>query len=83
MAVKKTSVAEQTVVEEPRKATEKAEKAERTERTERVEKKEELNIRQLQKMTIKELQDLAKKEGEKDYHRLKKQELNFKILSIS
>ncbi|HHT9132074.1 MAG TPA: hypothetical protein ACFYED_06275, partial [Candidatus Tripitaka californicus] len=62
MAVKKTSVAEQTVVEETRKATEKAERAEkveRSERTERVEKKEELNIRQLQKMTIKELQDLA------------------------
>ncbi len=80
MAVKKTSVAEQTVVEEPRKAAEKAEKAERTERTERVEKKEELNIRQLQKMTIKELQDLAKKEGVKECHGLKKQELIFKIL---
>ena len=80
MAVKKTSVAEQTVVEEPRKVAEKAEKAERTERTERVEKKEELNIRQLQKMTIKELQDLAKKEGVKECHGLKKQELIFKIL---
>lgn len=83
MAVKKTSVAEQVVVEEPRKATEKAEKAEkaeRSERTERVEKKEELNIRQLQKMTIKELQDLAKREGVKEYHGLKKQELIFKIL---
>lgn len=80
MAVKKTSVAEQVVVEEPRKATEKAEKAERSERTERVEKKEELNIRQLQKMTIKELQDLAKKEGVKECHGLKKQELIFKIL---
>ncbi|HHT9154300.1 MAG TPA: transcription termination factor Rho [Candidatus Tripitaka sp. YC43] len=83
MAVKKTSVAEQAVVEEPRKATEKAEKAERaerSERTERVEKKEELNIRQLQKMTIKELQDLAKKEGVKECHGLKKQELIFKIL---
>lgn len=80
MAVKKTSVAEQAVVEEPRKAAEKAEKAERSERTERVEKKEELNIRQLQKMTIKELQDLAKKEGVKECHGLKKQELIFKIL---
>ncbi|HHT9140801.1 MAG TPA: transcription termination factor Rho [Candidatus Tripitaka californicus] len=83
MAVKKTSVAEQTVVEETRKATEKAERAEkveRSERTERVEKKEELNIRQLQKMTIKELQDLAKKEGVKECHGLKKQELIFKIL---
>lgn len=83
MAVKKTSVAEQTVVEETRKATEKAERAEkveRSERTERVEKKEELNIRQLQKMTIKELQDLAKREGVKECHGLKKQELIFKIL---
>lgn len=80
MAVKKTSVAEQAVVEEPRKAAEKAEKTERSERTERVEKKEELNIRQLQKMTIKELQDLAKKEGVKECHGLKKQELIFKIL---
>ncbi len=70
MAVKKTSAAEQTVVEEPKKA----------EKAEKVEKKEELNIRQLQKMTIKELQDLAKKEGVKEYHGLKKQELIFKIL---
>ncbi|HHT9120730.1 MAG TPA: transcription termination factor Rho [Candidatus Hypogeohydataceae bacterium YC41] len=72
MAVRKTPV-EQTTLEEPKKA-------EKVERTERVEKAEELNIRQLQKMTIKELQDLAKKEGVKEYHGLKKQELIFKIL---
>ena len=85
MAVKKTSVAEHSVAVEPRKTAEVAgplptKKAERAERAEKAEKREELNIRQLQKMTIKELQDLAKKEGVKEYHGLKKQELIFKIL---
>jgi transcription termination factor Rho len=74
MSAKKTTVVEQPVAEEPRKTEERAERAEKAE------KKEELNIRQLQKMTIKELQDLARKEGVKEYHGLKKQELIFKIL---
>ncbi len=42
--------------------------------------KEELHIRELQKMTMKELQGLAKKEGVKEYQGLKKQNLIFKIL---
>ncbi|MEE9558262.1 MAG: Rho termination factor N-terminal domain-containing protein, partial [Candidatus Brocadiales bacterium] len=42
--------------------------------------KEELHIRELQKMTMKELQTLAKKEGVKEYQGLKKQNLIFKIL---
>ncbi|MEE9515354.1 MAG: transcription termination factor Rho [Candidatus Brocadiales bacterium] len=43
-------------------------------------KKEELHIRELQKMTIKALQDLARKEGVKEFHGLKKQDLIFRIL---
>ncbi|MFQ5862834.1 MAG: transcription termination factor Rho [Candidatus Brocadiales bacterium] len=43
-------------------------------------KKEELHIRVLQKMTIKELQELAKKEGVREFQGLKKQNLIFKIL---
>ncbi|MDO8092538.1 MAG: transcription termination factor Rho [Candidatus Brocadiales bacterium] len=39
-----------------------------------------MHITALQKMTIKELQDTAKKENIKDYSGLKKQELIFKIL---
>jgi transcription termination factor Rho len=78
MTVKKTSVAEQAVVEEPKGRT--AEKTERLEKAEKTVVKEELNIRQLQKMTIKELQNLAKKEGVKEYQGLKKQDLIFKIL---
>ncbi len=42
--------------------------------------KEELHIRELQKMTMKELQTLARKEGVKEYQGLKKQNLIFKIL---
>lgn len=43
-------------------------------------KKGEMHITELQKMTIKELQETAKKENVKDYSGLKKQELIFKIL---
>jgi len=43
-------------------------------------KKGDMHITALQKMTIKELQDTAKKEGIKEYSGLKKQELIFKIL---
>ncbi len=43
-------------------------------------KKGEMHITELQKMTIKELQDTAKKEGIKEYTGLKKQDLIFKIL---
>jgi transcription termination factor Rho len=43
-------------------------------------KKGELHITQLQKMTIKELQETARKEGVTEYTGLKKQELVFKIL---
>ncbi|MCP4364179.1 MAG: transcription termination factor Rho [Planctomycetes bacterium] len=42
--------------------------------------KDELHIRELQKMTMKELQTLAKKEGVQEYQGLKKQNLIFKIL---
>jgi len=44
------------------------------------EKKPELNVTDLQKMTIKELHDIAKREGVKEYTGLKKQDLIFKIL---
>src|SRR3990167_1715553 len=40
----------------------------------------EMHITELQKMTIKELQDTAKREGIKEYTGLKKQDLIFKIL---
>ena len=43
-------------------------------------KKGDMHITALQKMTIKELQDAAKREGIKEYSGLKKQELIFKIL---
>jgi transcription termination factor Rho len=43
-------------------------------------KKGDMHITALQKMTIKALQDSAKKEGIKEYSGLKKQELIFKIL---
>ncbi|MCF6158615.1 MAG: transcription termination factor Rho [wastewater metagenome] len=43
-------------------------------------KRGEMHITELQKMTIKELQDAAKKEGIRDYTGLKKQDLIFKIL---
>ena len=43
-------------------------------------KKGDMHITALQKMTIKELQDTAKKEGVKEYSGLKKQDLIFKIL---
>ena len=43
-------------------------------------KRGEMHITELQKMTIKELQDTAKKEGIKEYTGLKKQDLIFKIL---
>ncbi len=43
-------------------------------------KRGEMHITALQKMTIKELQETAKKENIKDYSGLKKQELIFKIL---
>ena len=43
-------------------------------------KKGDMHITALQKMTIKALQDTAKKEGIKEYSGLKKQELIFKIL---
>ncbi|WP_347273876.1 transcription termination factor Rho [Candidatus Kuenenia sp.] len=43
-------------------------------------KRGKMHITELQKKTIKELQDIAKKEGLKEYTGLKKQELIFKIL---
>ena len=43
-------------------------------------KKGDMHITSLQKMTIKSLQDSAKKEGVQEYSGLKKQELIFKIL---
>src|SRR3972149_1762139 len=43
-------------------------------------KRGEMHITELQKKTIKELQDIAKKEGLKEYTGLKKQDLIFKIL---
>jgi len=43
-------------------------------------KRGETHISQLQKMTVKELYETAKKEGIKDYSGLKKQDLIFKIL---
>lgn len=43
-------------------------------------KRGDMHITSLQKMTIKELQETAKKEGVKEYSGLKKQELIFKIL---
>ena len=43
-------------------------------------KKGDMHITALQKMTIKGLQDAAKREGIKEYSGLKKQELIFKIL---
>ncbi|MEK7296364.1 MAG: Rho termination factor N-terminal domain-containing protein, partial [Planctomycetota bacterium] len=43
-------------------------------------KRGEMHITELQKMTIKELQDTAKKEGVKEYIGLKKQDIIFKIL---
>lgn len=43
-------------------------------------KRGEMHITELQKMTIKELQDTAKREGIKEYTGLKKQDLIFKIL---
>lgn len=43
-------------------------------------KRGEMHITELQKKTIKELQELAKREGLRDYTGLKKQELIFKIL---
>ena len=39
-----------------------------------------MHITELQKMTIKELQDTSKREGIKEYTGLKKQDLIFKIL---
>lgn len=75
MPVKKNnSTAVQEVVEEtkkePRKEPGRKESA----------KKEELHIRELQKMTMKKLQEHAKKEGVKEYQGLKKQDLIFQIL---
>ena len=43
-------------------------------------KKSELTVRALQKMTVDELHELAKKEEVKEYSGLKKQELIFEIL---
>ncbi len=43
-------------------------------------KRGEMHITELQKMTIKELKDTAKKEGVKEYIGLKKQDIIFKIL---
>ncbi|GAB62010.1 MAG: transcription termination factor Rho [Candidatus Jettenia sp.] len=43
-------------------------------------KRGEMHITELQKMTIKELQETAKKEGIKEYTGMKKQDLIFKIL---
>ncbi len=43
-------------------------------------KKSDLSIRDLQKMTIDQLHDLAKEEGVENYTGLKRQELNFQIL---
>jgi len=43
-------------------------------------KKGEIHITQLQKMSVQELHDVAKKEGFEDYTGLKKQDLIFKIL---
>ncbi|MFP4144948.1 MAG: transcription termination factor Rho [Phycisphaeraceae bacterium] len=43
-------------------------------------KRSDLTVRDLQKMTVEDLHELAKKEGVEDYTGLKKQELIFKIL---
>lgn len=43
-------------------------------------KKSDVSIRDLQKMTIEQLHDLAKEEGIQNYAGMKKQELNFQIL---
>src|SRR5690606_17826175 len=43
-------------------------------------KKADLSIRDLQKMTVDELHEMARKEGVENFHGLKKQELIFAIL---
>ena len=43
-------------------------------------KKSEISIRDLQKLTLEELHEMAKEEGIEDYAGLKRQELNFQIL---
>lgn len=61
---------ESTIVDQEKETNEKYEEI----------KRGEMHITELQKMTIKELQETAKKEGIKDYTGLKKQDLIFKIL---
>ncbi|MBI4007820.1 MAG: transcription termination factor Rho, partial [Planctomycetes bacterium] len=81
MAVSKSNKATSTVVEQeakPQKTVSTVDQ-EINEKYEEV-KRGEMHITALQKMTIKELQDTAKKENIKDYSGLKKQELIFKIL---
>ncbi|HHT9126622.1 MAG TPA: transcription termination factor Rho [Candidatus Brocadiia bacterium] len=81
MAVSKSSKTTNTVIEQeakPQKTVSTVDQ-EINEKYEEV-KRGEMHITALQKMTIKELQDTAKKENIKDYSGLKKQELIFKIL---
>ncbi|MBI2560600.1 MAG: transcription termination factor Rho, partial [Planctomycetes bacterium] len=81
MAVSKSNKATSTVVEQeakPQKTVSTVDQ-EINEKYEEV-KRGEMHITALQKMTIKELQETAKKENIKDYSGLKKQELIFKIL---
>jgi transcription termination factor Rho len=61
---------ESTVVDQEKETNEKYEEI----------KRGEMHITELQKMTIKELQESARKEGIKEYTGLKKQDLIFKIL---
>jgi len=65
------------VVDSP--STDEALNAEIQERYERA-KKSDLTVRDLQKMTVEDLHELATKEGVKEYSGLKKQELIFQIL---
>jgi transcription termination factor Rho len=79
-----TAVAEQGAVAEPQNETEVKEQELTDEESthdkyERI-KKGSLYLTDLQKLTVTELHDLAKKEGIKDYSALKKQDLIFKIL---
>jgi transcription termination factor Rho len=72
----KGAYAKRTKREEPERPKDKDTESEKYEEI----KKGELHITQLQKMTIRELQETARKEGVTEYTGLKKQELVFKIL---
>lgn len=94
MAVSRSSKTTTTVVEQeakPQKTASTVEQEAKPQKTASVTEQEinekyeevkrgEMHITELQKMTIKELQETAKKENIKDYSGLKKQELIFKIL---